>query len=77
MNVLSLRFLALGALALAAVLSLPSELWAQNQPIGSQSLRAYWHVFLAYAAAWLLVGGWAFSIFRRLGRIERKLSDDG
>jgi CcmD family protein len=39
------------------------------------SLRPYWHVFLAYAAAWLLILGWVVSIARRLGRIERTMEN--
>jgi CcmD family protein len=41
--------------------------------LGSQNLRPYWHVFVAYSVAWLLVFGWLFSVARRLTRIERKL----
>jgi CcmD family protein len=41
--------------------------------LGAQNLRPYWHVFVAYTIAWLLVFGWLFSVARRLTRIERKL----
>jgi CcmD family protein len=41
--------------------------------LGAQSLRSYWHVFVAYAVAWVLVFGWIFSVARRLTRIERRL----
>lgn len=41
--------------------------------LGAQSLRPYWHVFVAYAVAWLLVFGWLFSVGLRLTRIERRL----
>lgn len=37
------------------------------------SLRPYWHVFIAYAIAWALVMGWAVSIARRIGRVERRV----
>lgn len=42
-------------------------------PLAGQSLRPYGYVFVAYAIAWLLVFGWAFSIARRLARVERRL----
>jgi hypothetical protein len=41
--------------------------------LGAQNLRPYWHVFVGYALAWLLVFGWVVSIARRLTRIERSL----
>jgi CcmD family protein len=48
-------------------------------PLGAQYLqtqelgRAYWHVFAAYAIAWLLVLGWVVSVARRLARVEDRL----
>lgn len=49
---------------------------AQADPLGSAGLgRPYWHVFLAYAIAILLIGGWVVSIARRLAHIERRLPD--
>ena len=68
----------LAALLLAlAALSLPSLASAAAQTdaatLGAQSLRPYWHVFVAYALAWLLIFGWVVSIARRLARIERRL----
>lgn len=68
--------LPVGALAaLAALAVLASGLAGQSdvQALGGQSLRPYWHVFIAYALAWILVFGWLFSIARRLSRVERKL----
>lgn len=45
--------------------------------LGRQTLgRPYWHVFLAYALAWLLIGGWVISIARRLARVEKRLEED-
>jgi CcmD family protein len=41
--------------------------------LGAQNLRSYWHVFVAYGLAWLLIFGWIFSVARRLSRIERRL----
>ena len=40
------------------------------QSAGAPSLRPYVHVFLAYAAAWVLVGLWAWRIARTLKRLE-------
>jgi CcmD family protein len=45
----------------------------ESATLAAQNLRPYWHVFVAYAIAWLLVFGWLFSVARRLTRIERKL----
>ncbi|MEQ1855769.1 MAG: CcmD family protein [Longimicrobiales bacterium] len=36
-------------------------------------LRAYWHVFIAYAVVILLVLGWVVSIGRRLKDIQDRL----
>ena len=36
-------------------------------------LRPYWFIFLAYASAWVLVGGWLFSMARRLSRLEDRV----
>ncbi len=35
------------------------------------TLRPYWHVFIAYAVAWLVVLGWVIHIARRLARVDR------
>lgn len=59
--------------ALVAVLALPVAA-VQGTDFASQSLgRGYWHMFIAYAIAWILVFGWAISIGRRLSNVERKL----
>ena len=67
--------------SIAAVLAMiiaaltPALLAAQAgpDPLASQNLRGYSHVFIAYTIAWLIVLGWLFSVARRLGRIERSL----
>lgn len=41
------------------------------------SLRPYWHVFAAYAITIVAIGGWAFSIARRLRDVENRLSQQG
>lgn len=43
--------------------------------VSVQNLRPYWHVFVAYAIAIVLVGGWAVSIARRLRDVEDRLVD--
>ncbi len=73
-------------LLIAAVLALglpilffwPELLWARGQgaptsPEGGRQMRHFWHVFVAYGLAWLLVFGWAVSIARRLRRVEERL----
>ena len=70
------------ALALAPVSVLtsvlaPGAVAAQATELGRQTLgRPYWHVFIAYALAWLLIGGWVVSIARRLTRVERRLDGE-
>ena len=61
------------ALSLAAALLLPLGLMAQS-PLAQQQLgRPYWHVFIAYALCWLILGGWLFHIVRRLKKVEERL----
>lgn len=62
------------ALAAGAVLLLPLDAWAQETGLGTQTLRGHWHVFIAYAVAWVLVFGWLVSVFRRMGRLDRDLN---
>lgn len=65
------------AAAAWAALLVPADALAQATELGRQTLgRAYWHVFIAYAVAWLLIGGWVVSIARRLARVERRLRDE-
>ena len=47
----------------------------QAGAMAQQSLRPYWHVFIAYAIAVLFVLGWVVSIARRLAALERRLVD--
>ena len=69
------RHLRSSILAVLAMLVVASPLAAQAAELGRQSLRPYWHVFVAYALVILLVAGWAFSIGRRLREVERRLVD--
>ena len=52
---------------------MPMALAAQLEATTPGGLRAYWHVFVAYALVWLLIGGWVVSIARKLGRVGRQL----
>jgi hypothetical protein len=66
----------LSSVALVAVTSLPA--WAQEAAmpaagLARQSLRPYWHVFIAYAIAIVLVLAWVMSISRRLRDVEDRL----
>lgn len=64
---------ALTALLLATDLS---GLAAQTGATDASSiggLRAYWHVFIAYAIVILMVLGWVISIGRRLRDIQERL----
>ncbi len=72
--------------ALAAVLVLAvgclggvsaQEMGNLPQVQSTPSLRPYWHVFAAYTIAIVLIGGWAFSIARRLREVEDRLSRQG
>jgi CcmD family protein len=38
-----------------------------------RTLRAYWHVFIAFALAWVLLFGYALSLGRRFARLEREV----
>ena len=50
-------------------------LWVE--PLAAQvtggSLRPYWHIFIAYAVAWICVLAWLIHIARRL----RRVTEDG
>ena len=64
-------------LLLLALYASPLTLLAQEAgALGRQTLgRPYWHVFIAYAIAWVLVFGWLISIARRLRRVEERLGE--
>lgn len=48
-----------------------SALPAREAP--PRSLRAYWHVFIAFAIAWVLLFGYVVLIARRSRRLEEQL----
>jgi CcmD family protein len=63
--------------AILILLASPFDVSAQATELGRQTLgRPYWHVFIAYAIAWVLIGGWVISIARRLARVERRLDGE-
>ncbi len=42
-----------------------------------RTMRGYWHLFIAFAITWLLLFGYAISLGRRFGALERKLERQG
>jgi CcmD family protein len=46
----------------------------------ARTMRAYWHVFVAFVITWALLFGFALSMGRRFGALEeeiRRLREDG
>jgi CcmD family protein len=70
-------FRLLGGLLLAAApITLSAQQAASQLPaatLGSQDLRPYWHVFIAYTIVIVVVLGWVISIGRRLRDVEERL----
>ena len=66
---------AVGLLALAPDGILAAQEALPGTRMAEQNLRPYWHVFAAYAIVIGLIGGWAFSIARRLRSLEDRLVD--
>lgn len=70
---------AIARLAFALLLASPVALSAQQASslpgttVGSQNLKPYWHVFIAYTIVIVLVFGWVISIGRRLRDVEKRL----
>ncbi len=61
--------------ALFVASATPDGLSAQaTAEAGAREMRHFWHVFVAYAAAWILILGWVWSIVRCLRRVEDKLN---
>lgn len=69
------------ALALGILLGGGEVVAAQGEAGAEGTLRPFWHVFVAYALAWVILFGWLVSIARRLrrveGRVEGDAADDG
>ena len=67
--------IAAAVLLLVAALGLPVDLLAQETPTATPlEMRHFWHVFVAYALAWILLFGWVVSILNRFRRVEEKLN---
>ncbi|MQA90015.1 MAG: CcmD family protein [Gemmatimonas sp.] len=64
--------LAAPATDVAMARQVPAESTAQP-PLQPRSTRPYWHVFLAFAAVWLLLFGYALTVGRRFGRLEEEV----
>lgn len=47
------------------------ESWQTAGP--PRTLRAYWHVFIAFGLAWVLLFGYAISVGRRFSRLEQEV----
>lgn len=72
------RFVAAALLAACVIPTAAGPLAGQAEELAGQTLgRPYWHVFISYAVAWMLIFGWVVSIARRLGRVERSLQAQG
>jgi CcmD family protein len=68
--------LAHAAVTLLALLvsgAMAGPVFAQQAAAPPLEMRHFWHVFIAYALAWVLIGGWLFSIVRRLRKVEERL----
>ena len=42
-------------------------------PPPPRTMRAYWHVFIAFAIAWALLFGYVVALGRRFGSLEREI----
>ena len=62
-------------LVVAGAVAAQETAFPQASALGQQSLKPYWHVFIAYAIAVVLILGWVISIARRLAALERRLVD--
>ncbi len=62
-----------GFSAVSAVAQEPSVSGLPERGQPPRTLRAYWHLFIAFAVTWLLVFGYALSIGRRFSHLEEEL----
>lgn len=63
------------ATLLFLITAAPALAQLPGQGVGQQSLRAYTHVFIAYAVVLVLVVGYVVWIARRLTDVERRLGE--
>jgi len=78
MNLLPARvtlLLTLCALCLVGFVTAQEPSTMPRAGMATQSLRPYWHVFIAYSIAIVLLLGWVVSISRRLRDVEKRLRD--
>jgi CcmD family protein len=73
MRILKLLLVALVLSAGAAIVAAQ----APEQATPPRTLRAYWHVFAAFAFAWLMILGYAVSLARRFRRLESQVEQLG
>ena len=50
-----------------------SALPGAQAPAPPRTLRAYWHVFIAFGLAWLFLFGYALSLGRRFRKLEHEV----
>jgi CcmD family protein len=69
------RLVTVVGILLLVLYASPLTIMAQEAgALSRQTLgRPYWHVFIAYAIAWVLVFGWLIAMVRRLRRVEERL----
>ena len=65
--------LARSLFAFLALAALAGPAWAQAPEASPLEMRHFWHVFIGYTVAWVLIGGWLFTIVRRLRKVEERL----
>jgi CcmD family protein len=59
--------------ALASALSQTQATGAEDPPLRRESMRDYWHVFIAFGCTWLLILGYLISVGRRFGQLEEEV----
>lgn len=59
--------------AAAPVGAIPADGGLPVQPAPPRTLRAQWHVYAAFAVAWLLLFGYALSLGRRFRKLEEEV----
>jgi CcmD family protein len=69
-----MRWILVRGLPAMVALLFPAALAARAQaPQPVPQMEDFWHIFIAYAIAWVLLFGWLLSILKRLRRVEEKL----
>jgi CcmD family protein len=55
----------------------PAAAGLPQRAAAERTMRGYWHLFIAFAVTWLLLFGYAISLGRRFGKLERQLERAG